>query len=92
MYSNTKLTAYAAGTVFSLLVGFSFLGTKICVGYADATTIMAYRFDLAMFALVILFIVRREKPVFKGKSKKAIATAGLSYSFFLLPYLSWQEH
>ena len=84
MHRNTELKAYFAGTFFSLLVGFSFLGTKICIDYADAITIMTYRFDFAMLALAVLLIVKKERPIFSGKPKKTIAAAGLSYSFFLL--------
>jgi drug/metabolite transporter (DMT)-like permease len=84
MHRDPGLKAYLAGAVFSLLVGFSFLGTKICVRYADAWMIMTYRFDFAMAALVIVCLFRKKWFSFGGRPIKSIMIAGLSYSLFLL--------
>ncbi len=63
---------YIAAVCFSILVGFLFLGIKICQQYTDGLNLLCYRYDFALAAVVILVAARavkigdiRHKP--KGK-------------------------
>ena len=51
---NEKTKAYLAALSFSAIIGFSFLFTKIALGYASPLTNLAHRYTIAAFVLVIL--------------------------------------
>lgn len=51
-----KTKAYLAALSFSAIIGFSFLFTKIALGYASPLTNLAHRYTIA--ALVIVFFIK----------------------------------
>ncbi|MFA5638482.1 MAG: DMT family transporter [Anaerovoracaceae bacterium] len=77
--------AYLAAVVFSIVVGFSFLGVKTCVPLASTLQILVWRYNFAalvMFLLIITKVVKiniREKP-----KKNLLLTAGFYIGFMIL--------
>lgn len=51
---NEKTKAYLAALSFSAIIGFSFLFTKIALGYASPLTNLAHRYTIAALVLVVL--------------------------------------
>lgn len=62
------LSALIANTIF----GFSFLFSKIALGFADSLVILSVRFTIAFLVLNILWAFGAIKLDFKGKPKKKI--------------------
>ena len=63
---------YIVAVIFSTLIGFSFLGVKICIKYANTIQILVHRYNVAFFAMLILVLTRIIKVRFKGKSRKNV--------------------
>lgn len=82
--SRSKL--YCVALIYTLSIGFSFLGIKVCVPYADSLTILAYRYDFALIGVIVWFVVCRltgrhmEKKEGRPKSKLFL-TAGFYICF-----------
>jgi len=80
------IKTYGSGLLFAVFVGFSFLGLKTMVQYANALEAITYRYNFAFVALLICLLFRiikvdfKEKPVFK----KAIPAASFYILFMLL--------
>lgn len=74
---------YAAAVLFSALVGFSFLGIKICQQYTDGLNILCYRYDFAMLAVLLLMAAGKVKPAeLRRKPKgKLLLTAAFYVGF-----------
>ena len=51
---NEKTKAYLAALSFSAIIGFSFLFTKIALGYASPLTNLAHRYTIAALVLIVL--------------------------------------
>ena len=51
---NEKTKAYLAAVSFSAIIGFSFLFTKIALGYASPLTNLAHRYTIAALVMVVL--------------------------------------
>ena len=51
---NEKTKAYLAALSFSAIIGFSFLFTKIALGYASPLTNLAHRYTIAALVMVVL--------------------------------------
>jgi len=51
---NEKTKAYIAALSFSAIIGFSFLFTKIALGYASPLTNLAHRYTIAALVMVVL--------------------------------------
>lgn len=66
------------------MVGFSFLGTKICIRYADPLEILAHRYNFAFLAVVIFTLLRFGKVQLKGKPKKKLIITGSFYVLFMI--------
>ncbi len=81
-----SIKTYGSGLLFAVLVGFSFLGLKTMVQYANALEVIAYRYSFAFVALVICLLIRIIKVDFKGKPvfRKAVPTASFYILFMLL--------
>jgi len=85
MDQKATVKAYSAAIVFSVLVGFSFLGVKICVPLANSLQILTYRYDFAFLALILVLLSRIEKVNVRGKPKKRLfLTAGFYIGFMAL--------
>ena len=86
MKSNpSRITVYASALLFSLIVGFSFLGVKTGVRLASPLATLTYRFNFAALAALIPIAVGLVPIGWKGKSKqKLLLTAGFYLGFMVL--------
>ncbi|MDD4583744.1 MAG: DMT family transporter [Eubacteriales bacterium] len=76
---------YGGAILFSLIVGFSFLGVKTCVKVATPLETLTYRFNFAFLASLIPVILGFIKIETTGKSKKnLLLTAGFYLGFMAL--------
>ena len=79
-----KLMVYSSAILFSLIVGFSFLGVKTCVSIATPLETLTYRFNFAFLAVLIPFLLGYIKISVKEKSVKNLTmTAGLYIGFMV---------
>lgn len=84
MFKNDITKAYCSAFIFTIIVGFSFLGIKICVPYADTLHVLVHRFNFALLALVILAVTKVVKIELKGKPKKNLLITAALYNVFIL--------
>ncbi len=84
MFKNDLTKAYISAVLFTFIVGFSFLGIKICVPYADTLHVLVHRFNFALLALVILAVTKVVKIELKGKPKKGLLITSVLYNVFIL--------
>ncbi|MCQ4637761.1 DMT family transporter [Anaerovorax odorimutans] len=85
MDQKNTVKGYGAAILFSVLVGFSFLGVKTCVPLASSLQILMHRYNFALLALVILMVLRVAKIDLRGKPKKnLLLTAGFYVGFMVL--------
>lgn len=76
---------YMAAIAFSILVGFSFLGVKVCQSYTDSLNVLCYRYDFAFVIIMILVIFRVIKLDIMSKPKtRLLLTAGFYVGFMAL--------
>lgn len=92
---NEKTKAYLAALSFSAIIGFSFLFTKIALGYASPLTNLAHRYTIAALVLVVL---HQTKLIKVSLSRKDILPMSLFYPLlffifqsFALQYISSSE-
>lgn len=78
-----KKKAYIAAVFFSILVGFSFLGIKVCQPYISSMEIIAYRYDFAFVTMVILIAFGVVKVNLKHKSKGKLIKVAVFYVLFM---------
>jgi len=83
MDKESKSRAYLAGVVFSVMVGFSFLGVKTCILYSDTLQLMTCRYDFAMLSVVIMMLVKRSSIDLRGKSKSNLFFTAFFYIAFM---------
>ena len=57
---NEKTKAYLAALSFSTIIGFSFLFTKVALGFASPLTNLAHRYTVAA---IVLFILQQSKVI-----------------------------
>ena len=76
---NEKTKAYLAALSFSAIIGFSFLFTKIALGYASPLTNLAHRYTIAALVMVVL---HQTKLIKMSLSRKDILFYS-SYESFL---------
>jgi len=82
---ESSLKVYGSAILFSLIVGFSFLGVKTCVSLATPLETLTFRFNFAFLATLITVLVGLVKINLRGKPKKKLAlTAGLYLGFMVL--------
>lgn len=74
---------YTCAVIFSILIGFSFLGIKVCINYANTIQILVHRYNVAFLAMLILVVTGFVKVKFKGKSKKNIIITSGGYIAFM---------
>ena len=92
---NEKIKSYLAAISFSAIIGFSFLFTKIALGYASPLTNLAHRYTIAALVLVVLY---QTKLIKVSLSRKDILPMSLFYPLlffifqsFALQYISSSE-
>jgi len=82
---NQLKKAYIAAVIFSIVVGFSFLGVKTCIPIASTLQILVWRYNWAALVMGILIILKIAKLDLKGKPKKnLVLTAGFYIGFMVL--------
>lgn len=82
---NQLKKAYLAAVIFSIAVGFSFLGVKTCIPIASTLQILVWRYNWAAIVMGILIILGIAKLDLKGKPKKnLVLTAGFYIGFMVL--------
>jgi drug/metabolite transporter (DMT)-like permease len=80
-----RLRVYGSAILFSLIVGFSFLGVKTSVQIATPLQTLTYRFNFALLAAVVPVLIGYIKIELQGKSRKnLILTAGFYLGFMVL--------
>lgn len=95
---NEKTKAYLAALSFSAIIGFSFLFTKIALGYASPLTNLAHRYTIAALVLVILHQTKLINVSLSRKDILSILPMSLFYPLlffifqsFALQYISSSE-
>jgi drug/metabolite transporter (DMT)-like permease len=53
MKNSTKTNAYCAAVLYALIIGLSFLFTKMALTVADPLNILAHRFTISFFTVLI---------------------------------------
>lgn len=81
---ESALKIYGSAVLFSLIVGFSFIGVKTCVSVATPLETLTFRYNFAFLA-TLLAAAGLVKIDLRGKPKKNLAlTAGLYLGFMVL--------
>lgn len=81
---NEKTKAYLAALSFSAIIGFSFLFTKIALGYASPLTNLAHRYTIAALVLVILHQTKLINVSLSRKDILSILPMSLFYPLLFL--------
>lgn len=69
---ETRFLPYAAGIIYSIIFGFSFLFTKLGLVYMSEMQLIAFRFLVAAFVLELLKALKIINPKFKGRNMKFV--------------------
>ena len=95
---NEKTKAYLAALSFSAIIGFSFLFTKIALGYASPLTNLAHRYTIAALVLIVLHQTKLIKVSLSRRDILSILPMSLFYPLlffifqsFALQYISSSE-
>jgi drug/metabolite transporter (DMT)-like permease len=81
--TNPKI--FATGLIFSILVGFSFIFTKLAVGLATPLQMITYRFNFALVAVGFVILFKIVKVNLNKKTiKNALIVAIFYGGFFVL--------
>ena len=89
---NEKTKAYLAALSFSAIIGFSFLFTKIALGYASPLTNLAHRYTIAALVMVVLHQTKLIKVSLSRKdilSILSILPMSLFYPLFFFIFQSF---
>ncbi|HVI39478.1 MAG TPA: DMT family transporter [Anaerovoracaceae bacterium] len=82
---ESNLKVYGSAVLFSLIVGFSFIGVKTCISVATPLETLTYRFNFAFLAALMPVILGFTKINVQGKPKIKLAlTAGFYVGFMIL--------
>lgn len=87
MHEKTK--AYLAALSFSAIIGFSFLFTKIALGYASPITNLAHRYTIAALVMVVLHQTKLIKVSLSRKDILSILPMSLFYPLFFFIFQSF---
>lgn len=83
-----KLKIYGGAALFTIIVGFSFLGVKAAMVYATPLEILAYRFCFAALGGVISMMLGLVKIRLEGKKlRRLIMPAGFYLAFMIFQAL-----
>ena len=87
MERSNRRNAYIAAVIFSILVGFSFLGLKTCIVYADTLAILTHRYNWALIG-IILFLgadrLRGNRLKLRNKPKRNLILTASFYVMFMI--------
>jgi drug/metabolite transporter (DMT)-like permease len=82
---ESALRIYGSAVLFSLIVGFSFIGVKTCLSVATPLETLTFRYNFAFLATLLTAAAGLMKIDLRGKPKKNLAlTAGLYLGFMVL--------
>ncbi len=82
--NNQLRRAYLAAIVFSVVVGFSFLGVKTCIPVASTLQILVWRYNWAALLMGLFLLTGMVKIHLMGKPKKnLLLTAGFYIGFMI---------
>ncbi|NBI62727.1 DMT family transporter [Clostridiales bacterium] len=85
MDQKSHMKVYGIAVMFSVLVGFSFLGVKTCVPVANSLQILVHRYNFAFLAILLLMVLHIVRIDLRGRRKKnLILTAGTYIGFMAL--------
>lgn len=85
---NEKTKAYLAALSFSTIIGFSFLFTKVALGFASPLTNLAHRYTVAA---IVLFILQQSKLIQVKLSKEDILSILPMSLFYPLLFFMFQS-
>ena len=85
---NEKTKAYLAAVSFSTIIGFSFLFTKVALGFASPLTNLAHRYTVAA---IVLFILQQSKLIQVKLSKEDILSILPMSLFYPLLFFMFQS-
>ena len=82
--------AYLSAILYSVLIGFSFLATKVTVGEASAVIVLAHRFLIGALCFLFYRLVTRTKSSMSVKDLKVLLPLSISYPilYFLVQALA----
>ena len=88
-----KVRLYAVGLAFTLSIGFSFFGIKMCVPYGDTLTILCYRYVAALIGVALWIGIAKAIGVYPkgepGRPKiRLYQTAAFYIAFMILQILA----
>jgi drug/metabolite transporter (DMT)-like permease len=80
----SKGKLYGVAIIYTLAIGFSFMGIKACVPYADSLTILAYRYDFALIGVIVWFAVAKARGrSIKGEKDRPKSKLYLTAAFYI---------
>jgi drug/metabolite transporter (DMT)-like permease len=80
-----KAGAYGAGVLLTLIIGFSFLGVKVCVGIASPFETLAWRYNFACLPALFALLFGAVKPRLGGEGlRDFVLTAGFYTACMIL--------
>ena len=85
---NEKTKAYLAAVSFSTIIGFSFLFTKVALGFASPLTNLAYRYTVAA---LVLFILQQTKVIQVKLTKEDVLSILPMSLFYPLLFFMFQS-
>jgi DMT superfamily drug/metabolite transporter len=85
---NEKTKAYLAAVSFSTIIGFSFLFTKVALGFASPLTNLAHRYTVAA---LVLFILQQTKVIQVKLTKEDILSILPMSLFYPLLFFMFQS-
>lgn len=85
---NEKTKAYLAALSFSTIIGFSFLFTKVALGFASPLTNLAHRYTVAA---IVLFILQQSKLIQVKLSKEDILSILPMSLFYPILFFMFQS-
>ena len=85
---NEKTKAYLAALSFSTIIGFSFLFTKVALGFASPLTNLAHRYTVAA---IVLFILQQNKLIQVKLSKEDILSILPMSLFYPILFFMFQS-
>ncbi len=75
--------AYAAAIAYATIVGFTYLGTKTCLGITTPLLTLSWRYDMGCAAALILIALGFVRFSFKGKDLRGLFLAASFYLGFM---------
>lgn len=79
MGKNKSILVYTAAISYAIIIGLSFLFTKIALSYSNPFDILAYRFTTSFAVLLILLIFKRVKVNYTMQRVKKIVVLAILY-------------